>query len=249
MTDVQWSFADAGLSIRTDITRTLREIWPRLGQPGTWWTGAERLAIAAETRAAERCALCAERKAALSPFTTEGVHDRVGDLPEPLVDIVHRIRTDAARLTRSWFAHATANEFTDGHYVEAAIVVALVVGADTFSRAIGAAPRPLPAPTSGAPSRIRPTGLADHGAYVAMIAKGEAGPADADLFNMEFASTVPRAISLVPDQARAFFAFRGSFYLPEEVIKRPDDNGGRALTRPQIELLVTRVSDFNGCYF
>ena len=138
---------------------------------------------------------------------------------------------------------------TDGHYVEVAIVVALVVGVDTFTRAIGAAPWPLPAPVAGPPSQIRPAGLRDHGAYVAMIAKGAAGPREADLFNREFASSVPRSVSLVPDQARLFFDMRGSFYLPEEAIVQPADNGGRTISRPQIELLVTRVSTLNGCYF
>ena len=107
MTGAQWNNEGASLDVRSDILQTQRYIWHRLGEPGTWWTGAERMAIAAETRQAAGCALCAARKLALSPFSVDGDHDRIADLPEPVVDIVHRISTDAGRLTRSWFDSVT----------------------------------------------------------------------------------------------------------------------------------------------
>ena len=48
------------------------ESWRELEAAGTWWTAAERVAMAAEGRTARGCALCAERKAALSPYSVQG---------------------------------------------------------------------------------------------------------------------------------------------------------------------------------
>lgn len=38
------------LPIRIGLARELDRAWARLAAPGTWWNGAERLAIAAEVR-------------------------------------------------------------------------------------------------------------------------------------------------------------------------------------------------------
>ena len=73
-------YPDTDLPVRPDLEDAHRETWRRIAAPGTWWTGAERVAMAAEVRRARRCALCAERKAALSPFAVEGRHDPVPGL-------------------------------------------------------------------------------------------------------------------------------------------------------------------------
>ena len=39
-------FAGSPYPIRSDLEEATREAWALLGKPGTWWTGAERLAIA-----------------------------------------------------------------------------------------------------------------------------------------------------------------------------------------------------------
>ena len=65
--------------VRDEITAAQRQAWERLGRPGTWLTGAERIAMAAETRNAAHCALCRERKEALSPDAVEGSHDHLAD--------------------------------------------------------------------------------------------------------------------------------------------------------------------------
>ncbi len=98
-----FAYSDAPVPIRGDIPAAHRGAWERLAAPGSWWTGAERVAIAAEVRNAAKCALCRERKAALSPEAVQGAHDRVSELPDPALDVVHRVTTDPGRLTRSWF--------------------------------------------------------------------------------------------------------------------------------------------------
>ena len=61
------SFDAAPLPIRDDIAEALPQVWTRIGQPGTWLTARERVAIAAECRNARHCRLCAERKRRCRP--------------------------------------------------------------------------------------------------------------------------------------------------------------------------------------
>ena len=64
-------------SIRTDLVLAHRRAWDLIASPGTWWTGSERVAMAAETRAADYCSLCRKRREALSPYSEKGDHDSV----------------------------------------------------------------------------------------------------------------------------------------------------------------------------
>lgn len=241
-------YAGAAIAVREDVGAAQRMAWHRIGEAGIWWSGAERVAIAAEVRNATGCRLCQQRKAALSPFAIDGVHDSVSDLPAPAVDAIHRIRTDPGRLTRSWYERLVELGLDDGKYVELVVVLALTVAVDTFAHAIGSKAWPLPRPAPGEPVRIRPDGLTDEGAYVPTIPSGLAGPAEADLYNPT-AANIYRAISLVPDQARLFYAILGAQYLPPSLVQRADANGGRAISRPQMELLAARVSTLNGCFY
>src|SRR6185503_14810631 len=97
------SYASAPVPVREDLLAAHTRAWHVLGRPGNWWTGAERIAIAAATRAALACALCRERKAALSPYTIAGLHDGPQEPSALAIDAVHRITTDPGRLTRRWF--------------------------------------------------------------------------------------------------------------------------------------------------
>src|SRR5438045_9675718 len=93
----------AAIPIRPDIAAAQARAWERIARPGAWWDGAQRVAIAAETRHAAECGLCRRRKAALSPSAEAGVHDSRGALPEAIVAIVHRGHTDPARLTEGCY--------------------------------------------------------------------------------------------------------------------------------------------------
>src|SRR5215813_15216284 len=41
-------YASAQVTIREDLTAAHARAWERIGNPGTWWDGAQRVAIAAE---------------------------------------------------------------------------------------------------------------------------------------------------------------------------------------------------------
>src|SRR2546421_488281 len=73
-----------------------------------------------------------------------------------LVDVRHRIRTDAGRLTGRWFEDVLAGGLAETAYVELVAVVTMVAGGDYFARALAMPPLPLPEPLPGAPSRRRP---------------------------------------------------------------------------------------------
>ena len=88
------SYASAPVPVRADLRAAHTRLWKQLAEPGTWWTGAERVAIAAEVRQARQCQVCKERKAALSPAAVQGKHNTEGVLPETVVEMIHRITTD-----------------------------------------------------------------------------------------------------------------------------------------------------------
>ena len=117
-------YRHSSLPVRDDLAAAHRRAWARLAAPGEWWSGAVRIAIAEETRAAPDCDFCRERKAALSPYAATGTHTAATDLPDVLVDVIHRIRTDAERLTRRFYDTALAGGLSDAEYVETVGVMA-----------------------------------------------------------------------------------------------------------------------------
>ena len=49
---MSFNFADTPIPIRTEIQEAMRKEWAFLAAPGTWWSGEERVQIAAEARRA-----------------------------------------------------------------------------------------------------------------------------------------------------------------------------------------------------
>lgn len=236
--------------VRDDLAEAHRRVWAHVAAPGTWLTGAERVAVAEETRRARSCPLCAERKAALSPFALEGEHDQAGVLPAPMVDEIHRITTDAARLTAGWLDSLRKAGLSDESYVEALGVAVLAISIDEFHHALGLPVEPLPEARPGEPSRYRPRGAVEGEAWVPMLDPKQADPAERKLIAPGpggQSAYVIRALSLVPDQVRAFADLSGAQYLSFE--KMLGFETGRALDRSQIELVAGRVSALNECFY
>jgi hypothetical protein len=244
-----FSYTGAPFPLREDIVLAQCRAWERLARPGSWWTGAERVAIAAETRNARACALCLERREALSPEAVRGEHDRRGGLPPAAVEAIHRIATDPGRLSRRWCQRVLADGLSDGHYVELVGVLVTVLSIDAFHRGLGLDPEPLPEPVAGEPTRYRPARAADEGAYVPMLPVGGARGDEADLWQAPRVGNVIRALSLVPDAVRDLADLAASYYLPVAQVANPAASGGRAIDRSQIELLAGRVSALNECFY
>ncbi len=241
------SYAAAALPVRPDLPAAHERAWTRLAAPGAWWTGAERVSIAAECRNAWRCAVCRERKASLSPYAVSGVHADLGALPEPAVDAIHRITTDPGRVSRAWFERTLQAGLDEGAYVELVGVVVTVVSIDSFCRGLGVPPHPLPEPLAGPPSRYRPAAARPGEAWVAMLPAGRPPGAEADLWGPGIPN-VARALSLVPDEVRTLKDLTRAHYLEPEQVVDPRNRRG-ALDRMQMELLAGRVSALRECFY
>lgn len=244
-------FANAPGEVRSDIVAAHARFWQRLASAGTWWSGTERVAIAAQTRAAMGCKLCDSRKQALSPTAIDGEHDGSlhshGLLTDATVDVIHRITSDSSRLGRTWFEKVQADGLGDTHYVELLGIVVAMVSIDAFCRGLGTPLHPLPDPVSDkAPSRLRPASAREDGAWVPMIPSDEAKGSEADLWSGR-APNVFRAMSLVPDAVRDLKYLLAAHYL--EMGKVGDPSASRTLSRPQIELIAGRVAALNECFY
>jgi hypothetical protein len=242
-------YAAAPLPIREDLAAAHERAWARLGSPGTWWDGAERAAIAAETRHARSCELCRRRKETLSPAWIDGRHDSLGDLPQSVVEVVHRVCTDPRRLVERWFRAVIAAGLGEGQYVETVSIVAHVVAIDTMARGLGFDPLPLPKARPGPPSRYRPAGAKLGGARVAWLEPTERGEAQAGLYPAGVpAANIRKAMSLVPDEATSFFDVVSHQY-QGPLAMRDFAREYRAISHAQIELLAARVSALNQCLY
>ncbi len=246
-----FDYTDAPVQVRDDIVEAHERAWDRLRRPGNWWTGAERIEIAAEIRNALECDLCRERKAALSPFSVTGKHHHTAQhIDEVAVDAVHRIVTDATRLTEDWVRKIAAGGLTDGHYVELLGVVVAVLSIDELHRGLGIDLPSLPEPAPGDPTQERPAGLASGTAWVPMLTlRGVSKGPNADLFRgLPVAPNVIAAMSLVPDAVRQLEDLSHAYYVPTLQVANPSYQG-RALDRSQIELIAGRVSALNECFY
>jgi alkylhydroperoxidase family enzyme len=241
--------------MRDDLATAQAQAWERLAAPGTWWTGAERVAIAAETRHARNCAFCAQRAAALSPLAVAGAHDRLpASLPDAAIEAIHRIRTDSGRLGETWFLRLREAGLSEEAYVELVSVAAVVTAIDTFRNAAGLEPLALPAPIAGAPIRYRPQNARPGLCWVATLAPEDVTPDDPDLYREHpgprerFGANIQRALSLVPHSMMHWWDLLEAMYQTSREM-RDFTREYRAVTHAQIELLAARVSALNRCEY
>lgn len=205
-------------------------------RPGPSWTGAERRAMVESARAATGCGFCAERKSALSPSRIVGEHEDSTGLPAGVVDAIHRIRTDPARLTHSWFTEITT-EIGQSAYVELVSVVNTSVIIDTLHSALDQPLPPLPEAESGPPTRAPGGDVVDDGAWVPITR----APRDMADTGLPAVPNILRAMGLVPDAVALFFStFRPHYALKDIQL---------SISQAQAELVASRVSAWNECFY
>ncbi|MCS5618980.1 MAG: hypothetical protein NZ808_03905 [Myxococcota bacterium] len=241
---------DSPLRIRDDLAAAQAQMLACLTEPGTWWTGTERRAIALEARAARDCGLCAERKVALSPFLVDGFHDGPAELDSAVVDVIHRIVTDPGRLVRSWYKGVIADSgLTPERYVELVAATVIMNAVDVFARAVGYAPPALAEVTAGTPSKERPLSATVEGAWVPQIPVG--GDDWTALYeDREAVPQIGRALSLVPAEVNLLNSVSASHYMQLDDVSNPMHvEPGRAIDRLQMELVASRVSAVNECFY
>jgi len=242
------SYADAPVPVRRDLREAHARAFDRLARAGTWWSGAERLAIAQEVRRAPACDLCARRKQALSPLAVDGEHDGETILPASVVEVVHQVVNDPGRLSHVWFEKVMAAGLSSEHYVETIGVIVTIFSIDSFGRGLGVPPRPLPEAKAGEPSRQRPAGAREGGAWVPWVPERLAKGREADLYDTPRTGNVLKALSLVPDEVRQLKDLSEAHYLG--VAEMMDlETTDRAIDRRQIELVAGRVSALRECFY
>jgi hypothetical protein len=227
MYEPTFDYATDGFGVPDSIVQTHRSSWDQIARAGSHWSGAERVEIARQARAA--------RAARTEPPWLRGDLPGSDVLSADALDAVRTIAADAMKIGRAW-ASAKIAILGDAPYVELGAVVATSTAIDAFAEALGRPHEALPEPRSGAADGERLSAVADAGAYVPMMDPWS-GP------------NVGRAMSLVP-QANALFMSNvmamyngggeGTFY--DLVWDGP-------LSRPQAEVLAARVSAVNECFY
>lgn len=215
----------APLQVRPEIAVAHRGVWRRLAEPGGWWTGRQRIEIAAQVRA-------------IRPYRTQPPSLRDvpspsgGPLPPTAVRAARMVAVDAHRIDRKWCQDVTS-ELGDAAYVELVAIASQVTAIDVFAEALGIALEPLPEPVPGDPERATAPGCGDVGAFVPMRLE-PAGP------------NVGRALSSVPNDNHSFFEIVGTMYALTDFLQLVWD---RPLSRPQVELLAARTSAISECFY
>jgi|TARA_B100000315_G_scaffold257611_1_gene307023 hypothetical protein len=231
----------AAIPLRDDLTTAHAASWAQIGQPGDFWTGAERVDMVASAREALSCPLCATRKTALSPFAVaaekQAGHDTQSRLPPVIIDMIHRIRTDSGRLTREWFDSVIASGITPQQYVEVVGVVNTSVIIDTLHQSLGLDVPDLPTAESGAPRGQDNPDAVDRGAWVPVMDAEE----DLAATGLPNAPNIARAMGLVPGSVALFFqTFRPHYALSDIPLE---------ISQAQAEFVASRVSAINECFY
>ena len=244
-----FDYGDAPYPIREDIPAAYRAYWAKLAAPGSWWTGAQRVAIARESRNARSCGYCVERKQALSPYTFAGSHDQDEGLPAAAVDAVHRIVTDQTRITQAYIDQNVAEGLSKAAYVELVGIVVAVLSIDEFHRALGLPLETLPEPLAGEPSEYLPANLSEDIGFVPTVPPAGAVGEETDLWPKGYAANVVRALTLVPNALREWRDLAAAQYLALGQMRDYFKDDSRAINRLQMELVAGRVSAVNECFY
>ena len=207
------------------------------GKAGTWLDSATRVKILDEARSARDCLLCSEQKRSLSPFAVKGEHLATTDLDQVTVEIVHRLRNNADRLTFSWFESILAQGVSAEQYVEIVGLVSTAIIIDGFACALGHPIVPAPQADVGVPTRKKNDKVVEAGAWFPIM----------DVETEETTTGLPkvpnifRAMGLVPESVRHFFSVMSSQYslTPFET----------SLDRSQVEYIAAKMSSHNQCFY
>ncbi len=251
-------YEDAVVGVRGDLIAAHGRFWDRLSRAGAWFTAGQRVAIAREVRTAYDCGLCRERKKVLVAASVDGSHSTSGaleaagvELPALVVEVVHRIATDGARLSESWYQDVLDQGLSAERYIEILGTLVALISIDRFAEAIGVPLRDLPVAEEGEPSGYRPANVQvePRDGWVPMIRGDANDPPEDDLWVRGQIGNVIRAMSLVPDEVRTLNDLGAAHYMENRMVGDVTQAPDRALDRAQIELIAARVSALNECFF
>jgi len=237
----------SGLEIRADLTAAHAHVWEKLAAPGTWWNGAERLAIAEIVGAA------LDDSNPVPPWESASA---AGHLPgsallrSELQDAVYRLAVHAGTLTEDWYLKMRdATGITPEQWVEAIEVTISVASVLRFAQLAGIDRPAFPVSIEGEPSRQgQPSRPAKHH-WVPVVHLEDKTPELAPFYDgLPAVAPVIRALSSVPAAMDTLATLSSAQYIP--TAEMVDLNWSRGtLSRRQIEFVAGRLSAHRECFY
>ncbi len=189
----------------------------------------------------------------------QGLQESVGDeklaaqakLPDAAVRLARAVAVDSQNIHRKFYQDIQAQGVSEGAYVEIVALVSRLSNIAVFARGLGIPPRKLLEPTDDTlPSFERPSEAVDEGFFTASVPSAPKGGALAEsLYGKSPVGNVFRAVSLVPDEARRVLTLGSQQYFGIENLLNFNATSDHALSRAQIELVATKVSEHNQCFY
>lgn len=137
------------LSVSDEFDAVIGREWKRLATPSSFFTGAERIALAAEAR----------RERVGDPAPT-------GRVSEPAAEAARKMATRAMTARREWVDSLEDRGLPRCAYVEVVGLVSRVEAVDCFEFGVGRPLRALPDPVPGEPTGVVDPRAAMRGAWV-----------------------------------------------------------------------------------
>jgi hypothetical protein len=151
MTTCRFAFERSPIATTPQLRQLFSRAWSDIADPGSWWNGPQRIAIAGLARA-----------------NRSGDGDRASSLPDAANDAVALLAASPSATTEAW-VEAVVDGIGLERYIELVGIVSTVVAVDTVTRLLGSELEPLPAPREGTPARDPvPDGVKKRSAWVAM---------------------------------------------------------------------------------
>jgi hypothetical protein len=236
-------YADATYPVNQNLETIHEKQIEQLSEPGTWGTGAQRLAIATSVRQASY-------KYGLQEESEDGESEVKVDLPAAALEVVEKLTVSPKDFLEGTYDDAKKQGLGDEEYVEIVGIVSRLTCMDVFARGLGVPLRPLPQAKQGQPSRQRPATAKKEMAWVPTIPNFPEGGEDAKaLYGENLKTYIVRGLSLVPDEVRMHLELEEAQYLPMGKIFVPDYQHHEGFTRAQCEVVAGRVSAINECFF
>lgn len=238
------SYSESRYPVPSDIDALHADEIQSFAAVGTWGSAAQRTAMAATARVAQ----C--EQGLQVPVDDESVAAQAG-LPDAAMRLARAVAVDSNKIDREFCRDIQAQGVTEGAYVEIVALVSRLSNLDFFARGIGLPPQKLPAPADDArPTFERPAEAVDEGFFTASVPGPPKGGRLAEsLYGKGPAGNILRAVSLVPDEARRVIGLVTQQYFGAQDLLNFDAGSERALSRAQIELVATKVSERNQCFY
>jgi hypothetical protein len=153
------------------------------------------------------------------------------DLPESLLFLASLLFTDPGSVQRST-VRAAAKEVGDPMVVEIISIVSLLSSVDGAHRGLSADLERLPVPEVGEPTRVVAEGLTERRTHIPL-------PEGA----------IPVALDLLPEVGEVFRNSFGPQYMTGPEMEFDDFERAPGLNRAQLEIVSSRTSRHNKCFY